>query len=593
MITLAREFISPDESFACGDDVLAQAADHSTEVDVAHYAVVHGALPRITNNDMNRHRWLAKEWGSLLGMGPLPPPEAVQVVRMKARSEKLPDASELAAKVSTLVSEAVMSNLAAIGLTRETIQKLSLAAEGQSVLALGPSAPPKRPTSPHPSTPSPWPMDAREPSMSVLEEEARNSSSLEGPFDPTSDGTNSPCSSTLDDPWHSSAWDIPSTAGGVDSRWSRRLFEALPGKARSPHASTPRVPPSEAASTVRSSMFTPGELDPHGANSPCSSTLDDPWHSSAWDIPSASPEHCSKPTILVHNSISKSASEELDSCSSRSKHPFETPPGTQEGSPYASALRFRPSEVASTVQSSSRSSRSKHTFDTPANTPWIRSSECLKRAAAASGQGNESPSPSKRRRLPPRNRHTSGVDEDEAVEEHGIRGDGRKYNSLDDFVQHDAPVPADASTQPSSSSSGKSEALSAENIVSHGMSDESPLWDNIRHAMQVLLKNPDVREKSLAQLLGIELVMQGQQDAMITMRTGGGKSMLWLVPPMLDKRIKLLVVCPYKVLLDEQCMRAQKAGLAASSFARKPINPEIQILFLQVEQVKDNSGFAE
>lgn len=52
MITLGREFISPDQSFACADDVLAEAAGHSTEVDTAHYAVIHGALPRITNNEI-------------------------------------------------------------------------------------------------------------------------------------------------------------------------------------------------------------------------------------------------------------------------------------------------------------------------------------------------------------------------------------------------------------------------------------------------------------------------------------------------------------------------------------------------------------
>ena len=53
MITLACEFIAPDESFACADKVLAEAADHSRAVDVAHYAVVYSSLSHITNNDMN------------------------------------------------------------------------------------------------------------------------------------------------------------------------------------------------------------------------------------------------------------------------------------------------------------------------------------------------------------------------------------------------------------------------------------------------------------------------------------------------------------------------------------------------------------
>ena len=63
MITLGQEFISPNETFpSCADDLLAEAADHSTEVDLAHYAVFHGAVPCLSNSSLARHRWLAKEW---------------------------------------------------------------------------------------------------------------------------------------------------------------------------------------------------------------------------------------------------------------------------------------------------------------------------------------------------------------------------------------------------------------------------------------------------------------------------------------------------------------------------------------------------
>ncbi|KAI9456768.1 hypothetical protein HD554DRAFT_2177923 [Boletus coccyginus] len=115
MITLAHEFISPNQSFACADDLLAEAADHSAEVDVAHYGVVHGALPRVTNNDMNNHRWLAEEWGSLLGLGPFPPPEPVQAVRRKTRSTKEAEVNQLAAQVAAQVADVMMKRLADLG----------------------------------------------------------------------------------------------------------------------------------------------------------------------------------------------------------------------------------------------------------------------------------------------------------------------------------------------------------------------------------------------------------------------------------------------------------------------------------------------
>ena len=87
-------------------------------------------------------------------------------------------------------------------------------------------------------------------------------------------------------------------------------------------------------------------------------------------------------------------------------------------------------------------------------------------------------------------------------------------------------------------------------------------------------------------MLGIQLVMQHWQDAMVTMRTGGSKSMLWLVPALLDPETKFIVVCPFTVLLDQQCDNTQKAGLTVINYSRTTIVPEdVQILFVQVEHL--------
>lgn len=78
--------------------------------------------------------------------------------------------------------------------------------------------------------------------------------------------------------------------------------------------------------------------------------------------------------------------------------------------------------------------------------------------------------------------------------------------------------------------------------------------------MRQLLQDPNAREKSVAQIQGILAVMPGRQDTMITMRTGGGKSMFWLVPPLLDPTTKLLVVCPPSGLLSALCRIAHPAA---------------------------------
>lgn len=83
----------------------------------------------------------------------------------------------------------------------------------------------------------------------------------------------------------------------------------------------------------------------------------------------------------------------------------------------------------------------------------------------------------------------------------------------------------------------------------------------------------------------ILLVMRRQQDGLITMRTGGGKSMLWLIPPLLDPGARFIVVCPFTVLLNQQRELAQRQGLRATEYGAEGIPQDTQILFVQVEHV--------
>lgn len=141
-----------------------------------------------------------------------------------------------------------------------------------------------------------------------------------------------------------------------------------------------------------------------------------------------------------------------------------------------------------------------------------------------------------------------------------------------------------------SSSSVGDEFVSLINVKNPSMSNEDDLQENIRHALKELLNDPHAREKSRAQMLSIMVVMRREQDAVITIRTGGGKSMLWMIPPLLDESIRLIVVCPYSVLLDEQCQKAADAGLRAVSFKLSKQPPkDVQILFVQVEHVSRKS----
>lgn len=105
MITIGHEFISPNETFVNADGILAESADHSVGIDQGHYAVVHGAIPRLSIGTMCSQRWLGHQWDRFLGFGPLPPQAPVRLRSTAADGDTLRSTSDqVAATVKTLLT---------------------------------------------------------------------------------------------------------------------------------------------------------------------------------------------------------------------------------------------------------------------------------------------------------------------------------------------------------------------------------------------------------------------------------------------------------------------------------------------------------
>jgi hypothetical protein len=484
MITLGREFISPNETFPCADDVLAEAADHSTEVDVAHYAAVHGTLPRLSNNALSQHRWLCEEWGSFLGMGPHPPPEPVRIIRTKARSAKPLDAGELAAQVSGLVADAVMARLAEMGLTPDLVKKVAAAAEKQPA---GNPGTPWNPPSPRRAESPPQPGPSRQ--------GGRNGQRRELAVQELT---------------------------RIEQRWGNEVLDLTTSSLASPST--------KAAPIARPRLEEDDEL---------------------YFPPSSG-------SLLAN--------------------PFEF---------LAKAVPVTPRRVTNQVPAAARiparmASPPSHPFDrmptvSPASQIWFPGRGRREAAALFSQSGARSSSPLRKmgRGVP-----DMSSDADMPADPSSSEEQDRPENSMDDFLVRDTPT----GTQSSDSSLGTRGDTLTRNV--HGLPGTSAIRDNIRGAIRDVVGDPNAHEKSDAQMLGILLVMRNRQDAMVTMRTGGGKSMLWLVPALLDPDAKFIVVCPFTVLLDQQCDNAQKAGLAAINYSRTTVIPgDVQILFVQVEHL--------
>ncbi|KAG1718132.1 uncharacterized protein EDB91DRAFT_1258863 [Suillus paluster] len=87
---MAREFISLNHAFSLADDLLAESADHSTQIDHIHYGNLHGAIPQLTNNVMEKHRLLSEEWQLFCGLGPGEPQQPIRQRRTSCLPSSIP-----------------------------------------------------------------------------------------------------------------------------------------------------------------------------------------------------------------------------------------------------------------------------------------------------------------------------------------------------------------------------------------------------------------------------------------------------------------------------------------------------------------------
>ncbi|KAG2140561.1 P-loop containing nucleoside triphosphate hydrolase protein [Suillus clintonianus] len=128
------------------------------------------------------------------------------------------------------------------------------------------------------------------------------------------------------------------------------------------------------------------------------------------------------------------------------------------------------------------------------------------------------------------------------------------------------------------------------------MDMDSPSSDNfqaireqIRSVIQRIMNDVSAREKSAAQMNVVITIITQETDMVIIMKTGGGKSMSWMVPSIINPTTKSIVVCPFIALLDEQYKKTVAAGLHCHNYCESKMVPNnVQILFVQVKHCSSN-----
>ena len=111
--------------------------------------------------------------------------------------------------------------------------------------------------------------------------------------------------------------------------------------------------------------------------------------------------------------------------------------------------------------------------------------------------------------------------------------------------------------------------------------------ESIQGAIRRLFGNPHAQEKSREQMDALMAIMnQDLRDMVVVLKTGGGKSLLWMIPPLLSLDGISVVICPFRALMEEQYQRCMKAGIRCHNYGRsKEVGEGMRILFLQVEHV--------
>jgi hypothetical protein len=119
----------------------------------------------------------------------------------------------------------------------------------------------------------------------------------------------------------------------------------------------------------------------------------------------------------------------------------------------------------------------------------------------------------------------------------------------------------------------------------------SPLRESLharaREGMRRVLNDPNAMEKSPEQLELVSTAIEGKMDGAFVIGTGGGKSMAWDAPALVNYGSAFVVMVPYAPLLEQHLQTSLQRNIVAAKYTVSSNPPDgFQILFIQPETGK-------
>jgi len=100
----------------------------------------------------------------------------------------------------------------------------------------------------------------------------------------------------------------------------------------------------------------------------------------------------------------------------------------------------------------------------------------------------------------------------------------------------------------------------------------------LRSAMQQTLGSAEVSFRSMEQERALRAVLAGQTPLVVVLPTGGGKSLLFMVPACLNDAGVTIVVVPYRALVENMVGRLRGAGIDCLEWKPGQVNPAAAVV---------------
>jgi superfamily II DNA or RNA helicase len=106
-----------------------------------------------------------------------------------------------------------------------------------------------------------------------------------------------------------------------------------------------------------------------------------------------------------------------------------------------------------------------------------------------------------------------------------------------------------------------------------------------REGIRRALNDPHAKEKSPEQLELLCKALEGQEDVIAIIPTGGGKSLVWDATALVEPGSASVVMVPYKALLDQHLQTSLSRGIIAYKHVADTTTPpdNFQISYIQPE----------